>query len=531
MSVARKRDGVGIFFVVIITLVVLVAFIGIFQMTFSRQVVDQVAKSSIGEVALILAESASNEALLQIRQAVNDQDSRYYNLFRKEVLSEQAGSFPIEVELPETNKLFEQKHYKRFFLDGFEAKVLFQRQFSQVPYERYGVIELKATVGTNLSLTEKVVRTIRTGCEFKIVLIGPPRPFDQVTFMVTESNSLVRDANYRVQESSRELENATKDKKDFLDLLNSERGSLTTLDVDKAIQELNKVNIPSKVYIDNRVHEFKEPLTVLTVQETVDLKEVALLRRLEDATRAVADIADDYRRARERLESNLGSEVVHETYRTTLSSWVDVHKERIETVRTFQNYFVEYSDPARQELSRFYYKLDKSEWQRKAFYTIKESFGNVNGQLDELRQKLKPLNGIVFIDNPNQTLNLEGAKGNFQGRVILAVNGNVNIGGPPGTVSGGDLLTVVCYGSLSVDGLCRASLIANSRVSVGPSSRINGNLVIKEVRDISALQGTIIKDPRLYSGRTVPGDTSGAYTDYYYVALGPGETFRIIGRK
>ena len=73
--------------------------------------------------------------------------------------------------------------------------------------------------------------------------------------------------------------------------------------------------------------------------------------------------------------------------------------------------------------------------------------------------------------------------------------------------------------------------MANKAFAISPSATIHGNLVLREVRDASSLQGTIIKDGRLYSGRTVPGDTSGAFLDYYYVALGPGETYRAVERR
>ncbi len=527
----KRHRGIGVFFVVIVSLVVLVAFIGIFQLGFSRQVVDHVTRASLGEVCLVIAESATNEALYQIRQSVNKPDDRMFNLFRKEVLANQDGTIPLEIELKEVKKLLEGKHYRRFYIDDFKAEVLYQKQFSRVPYEKYGIIGITVKVGTNLSLTDKISRTVQTGCEFKIALVGPPRPFDQVTLMVTDANSLVSDANYRVQESIRDLEASDTERDQFVDLLNSEKGNITSFDVNKAIADLKAVRIPSKQSILDNVHEILEPLTIFTVRETVDLSKLDLPQRLDDATRAVADIADDYRRARDTLERNIDSESANINYRTTLERWVEVHRERISAVEDFQDFFTEYSGSARNELAnQFYFKLDEMEWRKKAFYYITGAEGNVNQKLDELRQKQSPLNGIVFIDNPNQTLNLEGAKGQFNGNVIVVTSGNVNIGGSYSTTTN-DLLTVVSYGTVSVDGHCRASVIANKRASVNSMAQITGNLVLREVRDFSALRGKVIKDPRLYSGRTVPGDTTGAYKDYYYVAVGPGETYRHIRRK
>ena len=529
-SSGMRHRGIGVFFVVIVTLVVLVAFIGVFQMGFSRQVVDQVTRASLGEICLVIAESATNEAIHQIRQRVNKPDDRLFMQFRQEVLANQDGTIPLEIELKEIYKLLDSNHYRRFYLDEVKAEVLYQKQFSKVPYEKYGIIAVTVKAGTNLSLTDKVTRTVQTGYEFKIALVSAPRPFDQVTLMVTEANSLVRDANYRVQESIRDLESAASERDELVSLLVAEKDSITSFDANKAIADLKNIKIPSKESVADNVHEFLEPLTVFTVRETVDLTQLDLPQRLDDATRAVADLADDYRRARDRLERNIDSESANTNYHSTLSQWVEVHQERISAVEDFQDFFTEYSGAARNDLSQFYFKLDEMEWRRKAFYTIRGAEGDVNKQLDELRQKLVPINGVVFIENPKQTLNLEGNKSQFNGNVIIVASGNVNIGGTYSS-GGSDLLTVVSYGTIAVDGHCRASIIANKRASVNSMAQITGNLVLQEVRDFSALRGKVIKDPRLYSGRTVPGDTTGAYTDYYYVAIGPGETYRHIGRK
>ena len=130
-----------------------------------------------------------------------------------------------------------------------------------------------------------------------------------------------------------------------------------------------------------------------------------------------------------------------------------------------------------------------------------------------------------------QSLELEGARGRFSGRVILVATGNVRIGAGAGKAGPDDLVRVISYGTVSVGGECQCSVVANKNVLVGQWATIRGNLIVRDVRDFGSLRGTIIKDPRLYSGRTVPGDTSGAYTDYYYVAVGPGETYRLIGRR
>ncbi len=512
----RKR-GSGSFLVIIVTLVLLAAILGMYQMTFSSHVVSHVNRAALGEVALLLAESATQEIMTDVRRRVNDPSDELFALFRRELVKVNESTFSIEVEVPALKELMKTKAYADYTIDGISAEVSLQSLFTKIPYEKYGVIACSAKISRRLGLTDTVTRTMKSASEFKVALLAPPRPFDQVSFMVTDTNYLIQGANFKIRESIRELTDARKFRNEVVNAIKA---------AGKDYSAIKKIKIPSRKKLKKRVHLFKEPLTIFSVREVVKLEKVDLPRRLSKTTASIKKIERSYLRACEQLKRDFNNELALSSYRDKLKGWVKAHQKRLNSVRTFQSTFVEYSGKARERFSSFFYKLEPAEWRAKAFYRI--GGASVNQQLAALRAKLNPLNGIVFIDNPDETLDLEGDKGSFAGRVVIVTTGNVVIGDSP---AGAGVLTVVSFGNLSVTGPCRASIIANQRISVSSNATILGNVILREVRSFGALKGKVTYDRVLHSGRTKPGDSSGAYTDYYYVAIGPGETIQGVERK
>ena len=512
----KGMRGSGSFLVIVVTLVLLAAFLGIYQMTFSRHVVSHVNRAALGEVAMLLAESTVQEMLTDIRKRVNDPADELFNTFRKEVLKTSENSFTIDVKTPVVTKLLAQKEYEGYSLQEATAKVTFQRLFSKLPYEKYGVISCTATVGKRLGLTYSVSRTLKSACEFKVALLAPPRPFDQISFMVTDTNYLIQGANFKIRESIRELIDAKKLRNEVIEQLKN---------AGKDYSLLKKIKILSRKKLKKRFHLFKEPLTIFSVKPVVDLEKVDLPRRLSKTTSSIKKIAKRYIRASSLVKANATSDAAIASFADALKDWVKAHQKRLNAVRSFQSTFVEYSGKARDRFAKFFFKLEQREWQAKAFYRIGGS--NINGQLAALRAKVKPLNGVIYIDNPEESLNLEGSKGKFDGRLVIVTTGNVVIGDVPSSTG---LLTVISFGNLSVVGDCRASLVANQRISVSSNATVLGNVILREVRSFGALKGKVNYDRTMHSGRTKVGDSTGAFWDYYYVAIGPGETIQGVTR-
>jgi hypothetical protein len=167
---------------------------------------------------------------------------------------------------------------------------------------------------------------------------------------------------------------------------------------------------------------------------------------------------------------------------------------------------------------------------RKASWYVSEARGGIKKQLKHLMAGINPLSGIVFIENRSQPFTLDNSLGQNRGNLVIVASGGVQLSSLSPGVTGG-LTTVISYGSLVVDGEVNASVISDKRISVSPFSVIKGNLILRELRDPSALQGKVIRSTKYHSGRTVPGDTSGAYIDYYFVEISPCSTFTVLERN
>ncbi|MBI3892127.1 MAG: hypothetical protein HY303_11430, partial [Candidatus Wallbacteria bacterium] len=68
----RRRAGVGSLVIVVIVLLLAVAVMGLGQSFFSSHLIDKAQRSSYGNVALALAESAVAETLLSAQLLAND---------------------------------------------------------------------------------------------------------------------------------------------------------------------------------------------------------------------------------------------------------------------------------------------------------------------------------------------------------------------------------------------------------------------------------------------------------------------------
>jgi hypothetical protein len=499
-------------------------------MTFARHVVDQVGDVSIGEMALLLAESATSEAAFNVRKKANLPGEDAFTAFRQEVYADSDGTFSIDVEVPHTLNLFRKKQYSRFSLENIEVDVLFQKQFSTVPYEKYGVINCTATVGTRTSLTNHIQRTVNLSLEFKVLLVGPPRPFDQVTFFLVNANSAVSAANYRIDETISEFGRIEREREEFVSLLEAESGTIPGFDFDNAINQLKSISIPSRTSIENQIHKFNSPLTIFTVKQNVNLDKVDLPGALEEIEGEARQALTGYEGARSSLSSNAANDSFISAYINALRTMVTVYNKNISIIDSFQDYFAEYSGSARDKLAVFFPKLDEAEWRRKASWYVSDRRGSVSSQLKELLVKISPLSGVIFIDNPEDPLAIEELDALNKGNLIIVTTGSVRLSGS-GTNPSFSLLTVISYGTISIEGTCQASVIVNNRLSMVPSAKIIGNLIVKDIKDFSGIKGAVERDGRLHSGRTIPGDPTGAFTDYYFVSISPCDTFQTIERR
>jgi hypothetical protein len=186
-----------------------------------------------------------------------------------------------------------------------------------------------------------------------------------------------------------------------------------------------------------------------------------------------------------------------------------------------------------EDLDRFRYKLRPDHWANKSFFVVSPAQGDVNVQLRKLLGQVKPINGIIRIDNESTTVNLAALT--IKGKVLIVTTGtggvkvsNLNLG-----ERDNDLLTVVCLkGMMTIANEVHAALISTEgNLQVSPGAQIHGLLVAGKVPSSGDRQCAITRLDKYFSGMTKSNDASGAFTDYYYVGLSPRLVYKKVTRR
>src|SRR5207247_676151 len=107
-----------------------------------------------------------------------------------------------------------------------------------------------------------------------------------------------------------------------------------------------------------------------------------------------------------------------------------------------------------------------------------EASGPLEPQLAKLKEKIHPLNGILRVDNPTQTLTLDGS---IQGKLVIVTGqGGVKLTNFNKNERASDLITVISLGgTMTIEDEVHAALISTDRgISVKPGAVVHGLLVM-----------------------------------------------------
>lgn len=140
----------------------------------------------------------------------------------------------------------------------------------------------------------------------------------------------------------------------------------------------------------------------------------------------------------------------------------------------------------------FWGRLRATFWRDKAHWVVRgETTAELSEKLAELAETVRPLNGVVYVDNPpglDARLDLVGFDHGLEGRYLLAVRGDVLLDGfrPQASddAAEGDRsrAMVIADGDLYVDGEVQAAVACNGRL-VLRDAHIRGALYAPRVPD------------------------------------------------
>ena len=538
-SPARKRRGIGVLLVVILSFVVVLTIVGLAQRYLTSAVSGQTQRASIGELCLELSESLGAEVLEGFRRQVNDPGSPLFKALRQDVYGNELGNLDLSemIKVPHFDALLKaDPTYAKFYRKEYKAEIVYQRQFEDLPYERFGLLRVRARVQFDLALTETIGREVELGVGFKTLLVGPPRPFDQPNWLMFVKDNTQSELNFAdLNAKKREWTALVKDTRDSAnmraaDVNTPEQVKAEYKDVLSQVQASDVYQAALPDLPSERVVLFStKPGGTVT-----NFEDLFIFKRLEELEKAELEPA---RKEVERGELGVITEVNSvEKQRALAAAYrrqaVALSK-LLKTMTDHRAMFELWEGAGFDSLDRFRYKLEDRRWIQKPFYVVKEADGPLDAQVKRISSAVRPLNGVLRCDNPHAVLNLDNI--HIPGKLVIVVGtGGVHLANVNREERANDLLTVISVGGpIVIEGEVHAAVLGSqgASLSASPGATVQGLLVLDQVPSPNDRSFRVIREDKYYSGATTEKSAAGAFADYYYVGVSPMLTYRKVVRR
>ena len=513
-------------------LATVMTFVALARAFYSKGVTGQVIRSSLGIQAQTIAESAAEEALVELRRRVNDPDEPIYAELREEVYAGESSEFELGLDTPQLDRMYERyPDISPFYVHDRTAQVKFQKQFTAVPYERFGLIQVRTTVRRDLSLTSSVSRTVEQGVEFKVHLLSTPRPFDQTAVYVHQGAELLERPYQLIEDVLQSIEFRRSEHEDIVDMMDRRKDAVP-FNGQAMLSRYEGVTVPESAYWREKVPLLKSPAALFALGRPpagVSLEHLAIGAKIRDAHEDVRRAEEALGESRDRLERDFEVIDRHNDYLSKLRVTLGAYSEMIGRMESFRNLFQVWDGEKYGALAPFEYKLEPREWRKKASFVLDRSPDGDSPQqvLDRLLSRPQGAYGVFYTNWPSRSISLTNKR--IKGRVVIvAESTNVSLNNV-GPASPDDLLTVVSFGRVSVSGNVNASVMALGALDFAPDAKLEGNLVLQKAPSTSSIRGQVTYDPKYHSGRTTSDDASGARTQYYWVSVAPRPIYTSIG--
>lgn len=514
-------------------LATVMSFVAIARAFYSKGVTGQVVRSSLGIQAQTIAESAAEEALVELRRRVNDPEQPIYAELREEVYAGESSEFELGLDTPQLDRMYEQyPEISPFYLHERTAKVKFQKQFTAVPYERFGLIQVRTTVRRDLSLTSTVSRTVEQGVEFKVHLVSTPRPYDQTAVYVHEGAELLERPYQLIEDTLQSIEFRRSEHEDIVDMMDRRKDAVP-FNGRAMLSRYEGIVVPESAYWREKVPLLRSPAALFALGRPpggVSLEHLGIQEKIREAGEDVRRAEEALAESRDRLERDFEVIERHNDYLSKLRVTLGAYSEMIGRMESFRKLFQVWDGDKYSSLAPFAYKLEPREWRKKAGFVLDRSPDGDSPQqvLDRVLSQPQGAYGVFYTNWPTRTINLANKR--IKGRVVLVAEATtVNLENV-GPASEDDLLTVVSFGRVRVSGNVNASVMALGALDFAGDAKLEGNLVLNRVPSTtSGIGGHVTYDRKLHSGRTTSNDASGAKTQYYWVSVAPRPIYTSIG--
>ena len=527
-----QQRGMGLFITLVLVLLVVLGIMGYYNHKFVGRISRDVAMTTLGDHAVFLAETAIEEAQFLFNKDLNEPNTQTFQALRAEAITRETISLRFEV--PEFQKILEGYPFMDYQLkDGHVlVDVIFQKAFSTMPYEKKGTLRFKAEITASAGFGKQFRRIVEDYKEFRSALVAPPRPYDQTTFYVQNIEGWINPSNenQNITNSNKDIDvTIPKIRQGWKDYFEKFREFDDYIDVDryKAMldqppldpQKPNLISFPTQMVAYSklgRIDDLKRldlPGRIQLINEEIRIQRESLLRADKELDRHIRQALD--RRDQNYAESNIPPAIESVALETKKLS--DLHVKRLNIYADFQSLIILLSGNIGTRVGSFFGKYNSlEEWRQKALHIIGED-ADVNQSFEELIKRYQPLNGVVFVDNPSQTLKITGKQ--FKGKVFVVTKGNLELSDIEPVDESNDLVSFLSYGNTTLNSRITASISAMGELRMNGQPMVKGNIILNRVFRPEQLRGILDRDPRLYSGKSSGGGDSKLH--YVYIGVGP----------
>lgn len=530
----HSQRGMGLFIALVLILLVVLGIMGYYNHKFVGRISRDVAMTTLGDHAVFLAETAIEEAQFLFNNELNNPTTQTFQALRAEAITRETISLNFEV--PEFQRILEGYPFMDYQLkdDRVFVDVIFQKAFSTMPYEKKGTIRFRAEITASAGFGKQFRRIVEDYKEFRSTLVAPPRPYDQTTFYVQNIEGWINPSyeNQNIMDSTKDIDiNIPKIRQDWKDYFEEEfREYDGYIDVDgyKAMldqpplnkQKPNLISFPTQMVAYSKLDRIDD-LKRLNLPGRIQLINEEIRIQRDSVLRADRELERHIRHALDRLDQNYAESNIPPAIQSVAletKKLSDLHVKRLDIYADFQSLIILLSGNLSHRVGGFFVKYDsKEEWRQKALHIIDEQ-GDVNQSFQALKDRFKPLNGVVFVDNPNQTLKLEGQQ--LRGKLFVVTSGDLELSNVGPADEGTDLVSFLSYGSTTLNSRVTASISAMGELRMNGQSVVKGNIILNRVFRPELLHGVLDRDTRLYSGKS-SGSGGDSKPHYVYIGVGP----------
>ena len=291
--------------------------------------------------------------------------------------------------------------------------------------------------------------------------------------------------------------------------------------------------------VEDTLHLFpRQPLLLMTNAESVDLAQLNLpdkvkfrMEKIQTAFDKLKETLKEVERMGKNASPSQLVPYVQRYHDDVLYLAGEYRGLLLEDYKKFQDSLVEISGDDYRLFEPYLAQMDKNDLRCKSTIGLyeKDPFEmddkrTISQKVEDLLNRGPAFSGLLYISNPKETLVIRRT---FRGRLVIVVEGDVTIERATVEDKNQDLLTIISFGSMAVEGNVHGTLMSWGSYRSQPAVTIEGSVIFKRVNFVGGnpkevMCGLVNRNERMRAGnKAEKGGASVTYFDAMHFSLAP----------